>query len=294
MSDDKTPAPVEPPAEIATTGDDRAKEGSPFWSATGRAFAVTGSAIGRAAVATGRAAADAYYAVDPDLRRHLAQLPAMGLTMLTPRAQRVEPLPPDGHRPLILVHGLGGHPGNFMALRGYLRIKGHKRVYAADFGSAESLELMAELLKELVAAVVERNHLDPEDRVDLVAHSMGGLVSRLALEDPEFSRRVALLVTMGSPHAGTWMARLAVAGATPQLHPHSQAVQHLASQLPWIPDPDGPRLVALWSMADQLVSPPEGAQVPGAENIELEGFTHYSYFLEPPAWRLLKDLLDQG
>jgi hypothetical protein len=31
--------------------------------------------------------------------------------------------------------------------------------------------------------------------------------------------------------------------------------------------------------------------VPGAENIELPGYTHYSYFLNPEAWRLIHRLL---
>jgi pimeloyl-ACP methyl ester carboxylesterase len=248
-------------------------------------------ALGKAAVKTGQSAAAAYQAVDPDARRHLAQLPVMGLSMLGPRGSSVEPLPDDGHRPVVLVHGLAGHPGNFLALRQYLAHKGRRRVYALDFGSAESLDLMAALLRDFVATVVERNALGADDQVDIVAHSMGGLVTRLAIEDPDTASRVACVVTLASPHSGTYTARLGGSSPTTELRPESPVVARLAAQLPWTPRPGQPRLVALWSAADLIVLPGEGGQVPGAENIELPGYTHYSYFLDPEAWRLIHRVL---
>jgi pimeloyl-ACP methyl ester carboxylesterase len=266
-------------------------EGSAFWSATGRFFGTVGSAIGQAAVKTGQSAVAAYQAVDPDARKHLAQLPVMGLSMLAPRGAAVEPLPDDGHRPVVLVHGLAGHPGNFLALRQYLALKGRRRVYAIDFGSAESLELMAAMLRDFVDAVVARNGLDAEARIDIVAHSMGGLVTRLALEDRALAARVACVITLASPHSGTYTARLGGTTPTTELRPESAMVARLAHQLPWDEQPQLPRLVALWSASDLIVLPGEGGQVPGAENIELPGYTHYSYFLEPPAWRLVHRLL---
>jgi pimeloyl-ACP methyl ester carboxylesterase len=266
-------------------------EGSAFWSATGRFFGTVGSAIGQAAVKTGQSAVAAYQAVDPDARKHLAQLPVMGLSMLAPRGAAVEPLPDDGHRPVVLVHGLAGHPGNFLALRQYLALKGRRRVYAIDFGSAESLELMAAMLRDFVDAVVARNGLDAEARIDIVAHSMGGLVTRLALEDRALAARVACVITLASPHSGTYTARLGGTTPTTELRPESAMVARLAHQLPWDEQPGLPRLVALWSASDLIVLPGEGGQVPGAENIELPGYTHYSYFLEPPAWRLVHRLL---
>ncbi len=203
----------------------------------------------------------------------------------------MEPLPDDGHHPIVLVHGLAGHPGNFMALRQYLAVKGRKRVYAIDFGSAENLDLMANLLRDFLAAVVERNELDDDARIDVIAHSMGGLVTRLAVEEPATASRVGTVITMASPHSGTYTARLGATTPTTELRPESPVVKRLARQLPWDEHPELPRLVALWSASDLIVLPGEGGQVPGAENIELPGYTHYSYFLNPDAWRLMHRLL---
>ena len=274
-----------------TTTEQTHTGGSGFWSATGRFFGSVGAAIGHVAVKTGQSAVAAYQAVDPDARRHLAQLPVMGLSMLAPRASTVEPLPDDGHRPIVLVHGLAGHPGNFLALRQYLAMKGRRRVYALDFGSAESLDLMAAMLRDFIAAVVERNGLDEAARLDIIAHSMGGLVTRLAIQAPATVRRVACVITLASPHSGTYTARLGGTRPTTELRPESAVVQRLAHQLPWSDHPELPRLVALWSASDLIVLPGEGGQVPGAENVELPGYTHYSYFLNPDAWRLIHRLL---
>jgi triacylglycerol esterase/lipase EstA (alpha/beta hydrolase family) len=268
-----------------------APQGSAFWSTTGRFFGTVGTAIGQAAVKTGQSAAAAYQAVDPDARKHLAQLPVMGLSMLGPRSTTVEPLPDDGHNPIVLVHGLAGHPGNFMALRQYLALKGRKRVYAIDFGSAESIDLMAAMLRDFITAVVERNELPDDAQVDLVAHSMGGVVTRMAVEDPATARRIACVITMASPHSGTYTARLGATTPTTELRPGSAVVERMARQLPWDVRAGRPRLVALWSAADLIVLPGEGGQVPGAENIELPGYTHYSYFLNPEAWRLIHRLM---
>jgi pimeloyl-ACP methyl ester carboxylesterase len=235
----------------------------------------------------------AYKSVDPDLRRHLAQLPLLAMTRLVPRGETVRALPPDGHHPLVLVYGFGGRPGNFLALRTWLRFAGRRRVYLADFGNSESLEHAALQLGSMILTIAERNELGPDERVDVVAHSMGGLVARLALEDDAVSSRVATVLTLGTPHSGTWMARFGGTSAIP-LRPDSPLIARLAAQLPWPADPGKPRLVAMWSQTDMLVVPPEGAQVAGALNVEMPGFTHYSYLLDPAAWRRIQAVLDES
>jgi triacylglycerol lipase len=52
----------------------------------------------------------------------------------------------------------------------------------------------------------------PHERVDLIAHSLGGLDARYALAKLGLHRRVRALVTVGTPHRGTPLADLAVGG----------------------------------------------------------------------------------
>ncbi|HEY3352930.1 MAG TPA: alpha/beta hydrolase [Polyangia bacterium] len=257
------------------------------WERVTHSAASTGQLVATAAVAVARSAAAAYRAVDPDLRSHLAQLPALGLTSLAGRAAAPHALPDDGHRPVVCVPGLGGSPGNFLPLRLFLRLLGRRRTYAMAWPAGATLEDTARHLRDFIGEVVTVNDLGPDAQVDVLTHSMGGLVARLALEDEPTSARVATLLTMAAPHAGSHLARYGATDHSLHLRPDSVLLERLARQVPWRGPPAQPRLVALWSRADVIVLPATSARVEGAENVELEGFTHYSYLLHPAAWRVV-------
>ena len=251
-----------------------------------------GRVLGQVVADAGRGVAGSYRAIDPDVRRHLHQLPLVGLSMLMLRRRAVVPLPADGAKPVIFVHGLGGRPGNFVAIKAYFATRRRTRCYAIAFNDSESIEALAAQLTAFVHAVVTCNELPDEARVDIVAHSMGGIVVRLALEDPVFAARVATVVTLGSPHSGTYLARLASTRLTLDLRPNSTVMCRLADGLPRKGGIEVPRLVALWSDADTVILPAEGAQLDGARNIHMDGFSHYSYLIRPHGWRTVYRALE--
>jgi triacylglycerol lipase len=57
----------------------------------------------------------------------------------------------------------------------------------------------------------------PGQRVNVIAHSMGGLDARYAISRLGLADRVASLVTIGSPHHGTPLAELPLSRATARL-----------------------------------------------------------------------------
>lgn len=242
------------------------------------------SAVGGAAVVTGRwvaaTARGAYHAVDPDVRRHLADLPLVATTMLGPRRTEIEPRPDDGRPPCLFVHGLGGHPQNFLPAKLWFRFRGRRRSYTLAYDDAAPLEDAAALLAVALEEIVRVNGLAADARVDLVAHSMGGIVARLALAAPEVAARVATVVTLGTPHHGTLAARFLATPRSLDLRPDSALVQRLAGQLPWAGPPAMPRLVAFWSRADVLMLPPETARVEGAESVEIPRISHAGWLVD--------------
>ena len=252
----------------------------------------TGRGLGVAAVWVGENTAAAYRAVDPDLRRHLAQLPLVGLTMLAP-TPRVAPLPDDGHRPVLFVPGLGGGPGNFLPMRLYFRLMGRSRTYVLACDNAQSLESTAARLGELIEAVAAANGLPDDATFDVVTHSMGGLVARVALDDERLRRRMATVVTMAAPHSGSHLARYGATARSLDLRPDSELLERLARQVPWRGPPEQPRLVCLWSDGDVLLLPATSACVAGADNREIVGFTHYEYLVHPTAWRVALEALSE-
>lgn len=246
--------------------------------ATGRAAATVGKAVARQV-------AKAYHSVDPDVFRHLAQVPLMSYSLLVPRRGGVEPGKSDGHPPLVFVHGLAGNRGNFLLMAGALWLRGRKRSYQVHLESERSIEELADDLARFVAEVVEASG---EPQVEIVAHSMGGLVARLAVVDGGMDGAVKTLITLGTPHGGTYSARFANTPVTRDLRPESALIRRLVD-LPW---PDGVRCVALWSANDLLVVPGENAALEGAESIEMTPFTHYSYLVDPKGWSAVGRLLE--
>jgi pimeloyl-ACP methyl ester carboxylesterase len=216
----------------------------------------------------------------------------MGLTLLSSRRRRVAALEDDGQRPIIFVHGLAGHPGNFLPMQKFFAYRGRKRTYAVGLDSVSTIQKSADQLSSFIEEVIRVNVLSPNATVDVVAHSMGGLVARLAVQDPTTSARIATLITLGTPHLGTYAARFGGTQNLLDLRPGSAVMTELLSQLPWRGPPDQPRLVALWSLADVLLLPAEAGRADGAPAVEMTGFTHYSYLLHPLAWTRVLALLE--
>lgn len=268
----RTPAP-DARAEARRQAAERAK----------RVAAAVGNTLWRGARWTAGKVAEGYRAIDPDVRRTVVQAPLLGLMHVGPRASNVEARPNDGAPPILFLHGLGAHPGEFAAMRAAFRLLGRGRTYSVGFFANEATPVMAERVRMAIDDIVRVNELDDDAQVDIVAHSMGGLVARYALLDPATAARVRTLVTLGTPHAGTHLARLADTTKIRDLRRGSAVIDELGAQVPW--PADGPRLVCLWSDADVMVQPHESATVEGAENIAVHGVTHVGFMLDPGVWR---------
>ncbi|MBI2893891.1 MAG: alpha/beta fold hydrolase [Deltaproteobacteria bacterium] len=274
-------------AHVSPAGEPASGRGVP-WRRIGGALAVAGLAAGRVAARAGAqvgsAVSAAYHAVDPDVRRQIGELPLVGLTMLAPGRREVVPLADDGRNVVVFVHGLGGGPGNFWPMGLYFRLHGRSRSYAVALPAGRPIVELAEVLSTFLEDLARANDLPEGRRVDIVAHSMGGLVARAALERSEISARVATLITLGTPHEGTHLARLAVSTSLLELRRSSDLVERLREQLPWKGPPERPRLVAFWSAADTVLLPHTTGRVDGADSVEIEGASHYGYLLQPAIW----------
>jgi pimeloyl-ACP methyl ester carboxylesterase len=114
-----------------------------------------------------------------------------------------------GSRPLvIIVHGFGSEPEDFDVAREQMREAGFGTAvfsYPNDAAIAFSARQFASALQEF-----ERQY--PERRLSLVAHSMGGLVSRAVIEDPAIAAgsNIDQLIMIATPNHGSNLARVPV------------------------------------------------------------------------------------
>jgi pimeloyl-ACP methyl ester carboxylesterase len=118
-------------------------------------------------------------------------------------------------RTVVFVHGYLSNRSNFFPLSAYLRAQGVKQVLQFNYRSGDGVERSAIALKHYL-----RQHV-PGGRVDLVCHSMGGLVARVYLQELGGARRVDRCVTLGTPHRGTYNAYWLTSRVGRELRPDS-------------------------------------------------------------------------
>jgi len=120
------------------------------------------------------------------------------------------------------VHGYGGNRSAFLPLAGYLRARGISQILAFDYRSADGIERTARELRVFLKRSVRGG------RIDLVCHSLGGLIARVYLEQLGGARRVDRCITLGTPHRGTYNAYWLSSRVGQELRPDSSLLARLA------------------------------------------------------------------
>jgi triacylglycerol esterase/lipase EstA (alpha/beta hydrolase family) len=180
-------------------------------------------------------------------------------------AETLQPLPP-GRLPVLLVHGYVCNRGFMLPLRRYLGEHGVSAyshnlepVYSDIDGYADAL---AQRIEDICAAT-------GADKLVILAHSMGGLAARACLRK-HGARRVAKLITLGTPHHGTALARLGAGANGRQMVPGNAWLMRLNEAVPAVPT------VCVFSHQDNIVSPQDSAVLEGAKIVGLSGMGHVS------------------
>lgn len=125
--------------------------------------------------------------------------------------------------PVVLVHGLFGSATNFPTLRQRLERNGIARFTSFTYGPRIDYQVLAPQLGAFIEAVCERSG---SAQVDVVGHSLGGLIARWLIEHGD-GARIRRLVSLGSPwYGGRFPSReLALFGADDWLIPSPLAEQ---------------------------------------------------------------------
>lgn len=112
--------------------------------------------------------------------------------------------PLDDSKPLVvLVHGLDSGPELWSDLRELLAGEGHQ-LATFDYPNDQPLAESGALLADCIGPLCESR---PRLRVNLLTHSMGGLVARSFVESPAYAGRVERLILLAPPNQGSRYAR---------------------------------------------------------------------------------------
>lgn len=180
----------------------------------------------------------------------------------------------SGRRGAVFVHGFVCNRGLWTPWLTRLRDKGH--AFAAVnlepvFGSIDDY---VPIIDRAVEQVTRATGMPPV----LVCHSMGGLAARAWLRTLQADDRVFHVITIGTPHRGTWLGRFSRLANGQQMRLQSDWLGALGQ---YASEQRHASFTCWYSNCDNIVFPTSTATLPGASNRLLRGVAHVDLAFEP-------------
>lgn len=208
-----------------------------------------------------------------------------------------------GQRGVVFIHGMLCNRGFWTPWLKRLRSKsfgGKPHAFVAVslepvFGS---LDEYIDQIEKAVFAVTVASGLPPV----LVCHSMGGLAARSWLMGQRTRGKVHRIITIGTPHHGTWLARFAYGIGGQQMCQGSDWLNQLNSRTQETATEqgqestsgDGAELFICWySNCDNIVFPTSTATLQGADNRFVRGAAHVQMAFLPEVMKTSLDMINE-
>jgi pimeloyl-ACP methyl ester carboxylesterase len=187
--------------------------------------------------------------------------------------------------PVVLVHGFGHNRSGWSALE--------RRLHFNHFGCVHSVNYnpfrhdVPEIAEQLAERIDQIRYLTNSQRVNVVGHSLGGIVLRWYIQELGGDASVDTAITVASPHEGTMTAFAGGNRTMHELRPGSWVVRRLAEGA----RPTDVRWVALYSNIDVLVQPCSSAMLRhpalDATNLLVKDRGHMAIMLSSVTGRLI-------
>jgi triacylglycerol lipase len=185
--------------------------------------------------------------------------------------------------PVILVHGWIHNRSAFLGISRTLRRQGFRHIHAFDYNP---LTYDVPEVAGMLAAEVDRVlSITGASKAMIVGHSMGGVVARYYVQQLGGDKTIDTVISLGTPHRGTYAAYLGFGAAAPQTKPGSPLMRMLEETA----RPSDVRWIAVYSDLDLLILPAVNAKLvhPAlrAHNIKVADLGHLSLLLSGEVMR---------
>jgi len=172
------------------------------------------------------------------------------------------------HNPVLLIHGIDDTGAVFEKMAAVLEGQGWF-TYALDLvpnNGKVGLDRLAEQIKGYVDQAFSQ-----DIRFDIVAFSMGGIISRYYLQRLGGLERCDRFITLSSPHHGSLIAHLRRNRGCVQMRPNSEFLQDLNRDLDRL---NSIQFTSIWTNNDLMILPANSSQVPVGKNITVPVLIH--------------------
>ena len=165
--------------------------------------------------------------------------------------------------PVLLVHGIDDTNARFRRMKAALLANGFPNVYAMDIvppNASITVEAMGQQIDEAVRSLCQGA---PDQKVDIVAFSMGALAVRYFLQRLGGRALVRRFISICGPHRGTLTAYFRPSIGVKQMRPGSALIRDLNTEMdPW----GGVEVFSFWSPLDLMIIPATSALLSQAQN----------------------------
>jgi triacylglycerol lipase len=166
-------------------------------------------------------------------------------------------------RAVVLVHGIWDTSRVFVAMARWLEGRGF-RVLAVNLTPSDGAVGLDELARQLGAFVEQQ--FTPGEVFDLVGFSMGGLVSRYYVQRLGGMERVGRLITISTPHRGTYWAYAVGNAGSRQMRPGSEFLAELNQDAAML---ERVRFASIWTPLDLMIVPAGSSRLGVGEEFQI-------------------------
>lgn len=187
--------------------------------------------------------------------------------------------------PILLIHGYLHNRGVFIPLKARLLKDKIPNIFSISMKPTfASIRDLAGKVKEKVEEIVS---LTGCEKINMVTHSMGGLVAMYYIKELGGCSRVNLCITLACPHKGTKIARIALGRNGREMRLESDFLNELNGE----EKEYNKKIISLWSDIDNIIVPSDGAVLDGAKNIKIENLGHVAFLFSPRVYKIIKENL---
>lgn len=189
------------------------------------------------------------------------------------------------HDPIVFMHGFQSSGAAWATMTSRFKADGwdDSPLFTWTYDSNVSNATTAEVLQQKVDSLLKATGAK---KVDIIAHSMGGLPSRYYAKNLGGSDKIDALVLLASPDHGTSIANLCSIQPCLEMRPGSTFLTTLNA----VDETPGPaRYATWWTPCDEAVKPPESVILKGAANTETACITHNSLSQDVTVYTQVRD-----
>jgi triacylglycerol lipase len=191
-------------------------------------------------------------------------------------------------RPVLLIHGFFCNRGLWCARQLELQNSGHACISVTLEPAFGSIDEHVGAIERAVTQLATATGQAPL----IVGHSMGGLAARAWLRTTSASR-VHRIITLGTPHHGTYISNFALALNAQQMRLDSSWLAQLRADEATKRGVDAYSFfTCIYSNGDNIVFPCSTATLPGAHNLWVSETGHLDLIFSDSSWGLVMQALD--